>query len=937
VIQLLARLIVKKSVAFATVLAVVCVAVLSLLGAARIQQDDDLLAFLPKDDPDVRTFYEVNRRFGGLAVALVGIRADDAFDPDFLTRLRKATRKLNETEGIDYALSLANFEDFTADTEKGGIGIDYLIPDAPADPAALRDKVLSREQAVNNVISADGKAVLLYGFLSYGAEPKATAARVRSIVEEAFPREAKYWGGNPFVSGYIYDVSQSDIRQLAPWAALVILVITLLALRDAIATCLALLGAALAILISLGLMGALGVHANVMIGSLPVVVFALGSASVIPILTRYQALAAEVDSETAIRQTLTEIGPTVAATGLTAALSLLSLGFMDIAPMRAFGVFTAVGLFASLILALTFVPAVLRIVGLKGRPAGKGALRAFLVQLCRGAAAQRRTIAVGIGIVVAAGAFLVTRLESRMDNAAFFSKGSPPALANDFLRDHFGGSQFFQIQVEGDMTDPAVLREVRAIADKVALLPHVTSVNHVANVVAKINEAMEGDERIPDTGAKVKLLYGFLAGKRAVSQLATEDQRFALLQITVDAEGKEALEALLKQVEDLAAAQGLERYVVADPASAGPAQAAARARREALVRARVLSIAKRASIPLDPAKLSFEAAPDRGPAEAKPTEAAILAFLRSEEFIGELPATPADAPAKVAAALGALGPGATKQALAEALGKALDRAPDDAAVADLVAAIDKPVREILKRQQALARAARLIDALSLAIPEGAPRTRFSTSFANALMDLEAPSVLLPATAGQAPEGAMKLRVTGLPVMNRGLARSVAENQQKSIAIALGLVLVIMSALYRSIPSGLLAMSPVVLTMLIIYGLMSALGLSLDIGTSMLASLITGAGVTYAVHLLDEWSAPPEGTLADAAASAGGRAGPAIWTNAIMVAAGFLVLTQGQARPLQSVGGLTAAAMITAALATFVAIPALARKRRYRALTQTHPH
>jgi predicted RND superfamily exporter protein len=48
----------------------------------------------------------------------------------------------------------------------------------------------------------------------------------------------------------------------------------------------------------------------------------------------------------------------------------------------------------------------------------------------------------------------------------------------------------------------------------------------------------------------------------------------------------------------------------------------------------------------------------------------------------------------------------------------------------------------------------------------------------------------------------------------------------------------------------------------------------------------------------------------------------------MVFAGFLVLTQGEAKPLQSVGGLTAAAMLTAALATFVTIPVLARRRSY---------
>jgi predicted RND superfamily exporter protein len=52
----------------------------------------------------------------------------------------------------------------------------------------------------------------------------------------------------------------------------------------------------------------------------------------------------------------------------------------------------------------------------------------------------------------------------------------------------------------------------------------------------------------------------------------------------------------------------------------------------------------------------------------------------------------------------------------------------------------------------------------------------------------------------------------------------------------------------------------------------------------------------------------------------------------MVAMGFYVLTLGDARPLRNVGGLTAVAMIVAALATFVVIPVLANRRRYNAET-----
>jgi predicted RND superfamily exporter protein len=176
------------------------------------------------------------------------------------------------------------------------------------------------------------------------------------------------------------------------------------------------------------------------------------------------------------------------------------------------------------------------------------------------------------------------------------------------------------------------------------------------------------------------------------------------------------------------------------------------------------------------------------------------------------------------------------------------------------------------------------------------------------------------------------------VLNRGLSQSVDQNQLKSFFMAMGLVLLIVLVLSRSFWSALLAMAPVSLTLLVVYGGMGLLGVHLDIGTSMLASLTTGAGVDYAVHLLAAWKAPPgdpktpatPAELRKAAAYAAFLVGRAIWTNALMVAGGFVVLTMGEARPLQNVGGLTAAAMMVAALATFAAIPVFARKRGYDA-------
>ena len=159
--KLLARIICNRLWATTIVLVVMVAAGASLYMARQVQHEDDILAFLPKENPEVKLFHEINSRFGGLDLALVGIRTDDPVDPAFIKKLRKTTLALKQTHGLDHVLSLANIMDFTPDTEKGGIITDRLVNSIPKNKAerdALYRKVMSRDHVVGNLVSADGKA-----------------------------------------------------------------------------------------------------------------------------------------------------------------------------------------------------------------------------------------------------------------------------------------------------------------------------------------------------------------------------------------------------------------------------------------------------------------------------------------------------------------------------------------------------------------------------------------------------------------------------------------------------------------------------------------------------------------------------------------------------------------------------------------------------------
>lgn len=939
---MLARALVEKRNAWIIVGIVLVLTVLAAVSAGKVTQEDDILAFLPAGNPEIEHFYEINREFGGLDVAIVGIEAPEGgpFDATFLSRLRDATEQIpRRSERVEYALSLATVRDFTKDEDKGGIKQGPLIDALPTDAAseeALKAKVMSRDLVVGNLIAKDASAVTIYAFGAYGAEPRALAADVRAVVDEYFPDATKYWGGAPFISGYIFETVQEDMANLTPWAVIAIIFLIVLAFRDLIGSFLVLVSTGMGILMSIGVMGILGVNYNIVLGSMPIILFAVGSAYGIHVLARYYTLTGRLDRELALTTTLKSVGPTVLAAGLTTVAGLASFVTMDIEPMRIFGIFTALGILATLILSLTFVPAVIRLTGIKREGEKPGLMARATATLVAAARRHRHVVMVLLLAVAVAGGAFTGKVDARVDQSAFFAEGSPPDQADQFMNAHFGGAEFIQIHLEGDMRDPTVLREVRRMADTLYLLPGVNSTIHIGQIVSEANEAMESARRVPDSREKVQLLLGFLTGDPSVGQVVTPKRDQGLVHLKLGRLSLDDKDVLLAAVEKYAADTAIRRYQIAAREGADVetlGRIAARSRD--IVSLRIRALGKQFGVPLN--KTQQQALDDylrggkKATLELGPVEEALVRFMGTEECWVEFPEAGAGALKKrIAAELAKAGPEADEKAIDKALKAAVGDVEDGALlVDDLFVVLGTPLEEIWVQQAVAQRAPSMLKAIGVTPPGGPAGERFVNGVGDALIDLDAPTAMLPAGAGEKGDGGLSVRVNGLPVLHRGLSRSVTSNQLKSLGLALSLVLIIMVILFRSLWSGLLATTPMVLTLLLVYGGMGAMGLHLDIGTSMLASLIIGAGVDYAVHFTAEWRAPDGQTLDDAAAHSATWTGPAIWTNAVMVAVGFAVLTLGDAKPLRNVGGLTAASMIAAAVATFFAIPALARKLRYR--------
>ena len=827
------------------------------VAATRVDHDDDLLAFLPDGDADVSAFRTLNEAFGGLDVAIVGVEADNPIDPELFAKLRALTKALNDAPEVKFALSLANVDDFRPSPD-GGIETDLLVRDVPDDLAGqrrLRQKIMSRDLVVGQLIAPSGKAVILYAFRAFGSDPRVFARRVQGEVYERFPARSVYLGGAPFVSSYIYDSTQADLRRLTPWAVAVIVLLVFLAFRDVRGVVLALLATGFGIVAALALMVVTQQRYNIVLSSMPVILFSVGSAYSIHVLARYYALAAERSPREALVEALTQVGPTVVAAAVTTMAGLLSFLAMDIQPLRSFGLFTAVGIAAALLSSLTFVPAVVVVFGIdRGRvpeEQGPGWLTRVTV-----AVARHRVVAVMLSVaVLAVGLGFTAQVDTRMDQSAFFAEDSVPARADRFLQRHFGGSTFIQIHGRSDFGSAAGLRAWTAVADEIEGLKHVSTVQHAAQVVAQLNAALAGERRVPDTDAQVRLLYRFLDGRPAIRQLVTADLQQAVMHIKVSTGDLDEMDATLAAVEQ-AVARRFDREQVEVPV----ASAAARTWMTDYLTARIDTLVRRADVPIDaPTRAALARVLAAPPAAADPkTPRGRVENAQAVELLVERLLSPE-------CVVDFAGDRARATTAAEALllsdeavrRRALTAAFADASFVDDVLYVGETEVPDAVRRVRVRRWMELLDDAGLRRPGGAAGRRLAERIRDLLMTAVSKDARILVTAADekgpahetGPANRIEVTVSGLPVLHRGLSRSARRNQIASLGVALVLVAIVLCVMLRSLRLGLVATLPTVLTLAAVYGAMGALDVHLDIGTSMLASLIIGAGVDYAVHLV----------------------------------------------------------------------------------------
>lgn len=178
---------------------------------------------------------------------------------------------------------------------------------------------------------------------------------------------------------------------------------------------------------------------------------------------------------------------------------------------------------------------------------------------------------------------------------------------------------------------------------------------------------------------------------------------------------------------------------------------------------------------------------------------------------------------------------------------------------------------------------------------------------------------------------VKIDVTGFGSLYADLAHQVVITQIYSLLLALVIIFAFMILIFKSIPDGFLCMIPNLSPVLLIFILMGALGIWLDMGTAMIASIGVGIAVDDTIHLYHSYIQRKRAGYSSVYSlmRAYRHVGRSVMATTLVLASQFLVIGLSDFSPTRNFGILSAVGVVTALIFDLLVLPALIIFLSYR--------
>ena len=566
-----------KKILFAGLLLIVAMGALM----PRLYKDTSAEAFIPDDDPAVVYRKQVEETFGladPVIVAVTSTGPNGIFTAEGLNLVASLTDKIRKLDGVDPERVTSLYTENNIVGDVAGLDVQpFFKGTVESDEAAaeVRDAVFRFPLYLGSLVARDGSGTLIVAELLDPARGNEVFHQVLDFAESVPSQTISvYVAGEGAVAEYLGEYLDADSRRLYPFIGLVVIIVLVIAYRTPRGVGVPLFVVIGAVIVALGSMAGTGVPMYLITNALPVILIAIGVADGIHIMGDYYeqiALRPFSQKRQPLVRAMVDLWQAILFTSLTDAAGFFALALASfMPPMRAFGIFAAVGVMAACFFSLFVMPALLMLLPVQqSRAFGERAHSGAGAQVDRfgrvmgrvGALVVRypRAVLVASCALAVAGAFGALRLEVNYARIDYFHEDEPIYQADHVINERFDGSTFIDVVIDAGETDgllsAEVMRKIEALQSYAEGLPHVGGTTSIVDYVKQMNRALNEDDAamytLPDDDfliAQYFLLFNATGDPEQLGKVVDYDYRLANVRIALQdghyAGIKEAIEPL---------------------------------------------------------------------------------------------------------------------------------------------------------------------------------------------------------------------------------------------------------------------------------------------------------------------------------------------------------------------------------------------------------
>ena len=559
-----------------SLLVFIVVALAIVAGSLRLTAELTGREFFAHREDEVARFATFVDRWGddsNLLVAVADAGEESVLTPSRMRAMASLARAIRDIEGVNGAWSLQEFPRFQRGPD-GRAGLAMVLGTAPTDASRLpawQQTQLADPLLVPGVLSPDGRyAVLIVQLdeqLDAVDELLSPVTAINAAISEAQGVAQLHWEltGLPAIRVALLEVIFENQAMLVPLSMLLVISMLAFFYRRFYAVALPVVAGISAVILLLGIMGWTGVPVGLLnqfyFTLIPVIVMVDG----VHVIERFATDARPTTSRAEIARDVissyASVGKACFLTSLTTAVGFMSLAFGNIAALRLFGLYAALGILLGFVMVITIMPLALSRVT-KPEVRATPLVDGILNSLANTAIAAPRQICAAALIILLGLVTLASRVEPGNTLTGDLPDDNSASVGGRLLDDHLSGLFQFHVVLEGKELDTfVVLQEIDELESRWRDNAMIRTVTGPGTAIRHASRWIAGADQVPEDDGVTDDYYAALLKFSELLPVMSDDGQHARVVVTAPDRGTTAMLHLgHKLVQD--ARRSLEDHAV---------------------------------------------------------------------------------------------------------------------------------------------------------------------------------------------------------------------------------------------------------------------------------------------------------------------------------------------------------------------------------------